>query len=183
MMLPPTEPTSILIVDDDEILGPRLQRAMADRGLEAWYARGQAEALALAEREAPDRVVLDLRMEDGDGLSTLQALRALDPTIAVVMLTGYGSIASAVEATRMGALNYVQKPAHADQILAAFEQVPGTVRTPSEDYTAPSLARAEWEHINRVLTDCGGNISLAARILGLHRRSLQRKLQKHPPRS
>lgn len=182
MTPPPEEPLCVLIVDDDEIMGPRLQRAVAARGMEALYARGQTEALALARQEAPDRVVLDLRMADGDGLSTLQALLKLDPTIKVVMLTGYGSIASAVEATRLGAVNYVQKPAHADQILEAFEQIPGAPRSPGEGYTAPSLARAEWEHIQRVLTDCGGNISQAARILGLHRRSLQRKLQKYPPR-
>lgn len=183
MTRPPEESSSILIVDDDEALGRRLQRAMHDRGFQAWHARGHAEAIEVVRREAPDRVVLDLRMDDGDGLTTLQALRAIDPTIAVVMLTGYGSIASAVEATRLGALNYVQKPAHADQVLEAFGLIPGAPHTTREDYTAPSLARAEWEHIQRVLTDCGGNISRAAQILGIHRRSLQRKLQKHPPRT
>ena len=177
-----TEPKCILIVDDDEVLGRRLARAMADRGMVSLYAGGQAEAVSLARSESPDMVVLDLRMSDGDGLSTLKALTALDPTVSVVMLTGYGSIANAVEATRLGAVNYVQKPAHADQILEAFAQVPGEPRAVSDGYTAPSLARAEWEHINRVLTDCGGNISQAARVLGLHRRSLQRKLQKYPPR-
>ena len=99
------------------------------------------------------------------------------------MLTGYGSIATAIDAIRLGATYFLAKPADADDILAAFARSESPpLDTPAADYRAPSLARAEWEHINRVLSDCGGNISEAARILGIHRRSLQRKLQKYPPR-
>ena len=109
-------------------------------------------------------------------------LKAIDATTRVVMLTGYGSISTAIDAMRLGADNYVAKPADVDDILAAFERAEAPPLQPSADYKAPSLARAEWEHINRVLSDCGGNISEAARRLDVHRRSLQRKLQKYPPR-
>ncbi|HLL54890.1 MAG TPA: helix-turn-helix domain-containing protein, partial [Myxococcaceae bacterium] len=109
--------------------------------------------------------------------------KEIDPATQVVVLTGYGSIATAVQAVRLGATHYVPKPADADDILAAFQR--GQQDPPSApstiDFQPPTLARAEWEHINRVLGDCGGNISEAARRLGIHRRSLQRKLQKHPP--
>jgi two-component system response regulator RegA len=100
---------------------------------------------------------------------------ALDPGTVVVVLTGYGSIATAVESIKLGAASYLTKPADADQIVAAFGGI-----QPAEDAEVPSLARVEWEHIQRVLTDCGGNVSKAARLLGIHRRSLQRKLSKNP---
>jgi two-component system response regulator RegA len=102
-------------------------------------------------------------------------LKAIDPATVVVVLTGYGSIATAVESVKLGAASYLTKPADADQIVAAFDGV-----QPGGDANVPSLARVEWEHINRVLTDAGGNVSLAARLLGIHRRSLQRKLSKYP---
>jgi two-component system response regulator RegA len=102
-------------------------------------------------------------------------LKTLDPATVVVVLTGYGSIATAVESIKLGAAGYLTKPANADQIVAAFD---GT--RPTDDVPAPSLARVEWEHIQRILVDCSGNVSQAARILGIHRRSLQRKLAKRP---
>jgi two-component system response regulator RegA len=174
---------SILIVDDDLALRERLARAFRDRGFEATTASGYAEAVACARRESPELAVVDLRMPDGSGLELLKALKEIDPATQVVVLTGYGSIATAVQAVRLGATHYVPKPADADDILAAFQR--GQQDPPSGpstiDFQPPSLARAEWEHINRVLGDCGGNISEAARRLGIHRRSLQRKLQKHPP--
>jgi two-component system response regulator RegA len=106
----------------------------------------------------------------------------LDPSTKIVLLTGYGSIATAVDAIRIGAVNYLAKPADVDDILAAFARSESPPLSPPDvGYDPPSLARAEWEHINRVLSDCGGNISEAARRLGIHRRSLQRKLQKRPP--
>ena len=118
------------------------------------------------------------------GLELLRDLRELDATTRFVVLTGYGSIATAIEAVRLGATNYIAKPADVDDILAAFERGEGPPLAPtSEPYKAPSLARAEWEHINRVLADCAGNISETARRLQIHRRSLQRKLAKYPPRS
>jgi two-component system response regulator RegA len=122
-------------------------------------------------------------MPGRSGLELVRELKELDPATRVVVLTGYGSIATAVEAMRIGATNYLPKPADADDVLAALfpEGVPGHSAV-EEEPLAPSLARAEWEHINRVMADCGGNLSEAARRLGVHRRSLQRKLQKHPPR-
>jgi two-component system response regulator RegA len=167
---------SILVVDDDERLRERLARALRRRGFACRTAADGPEALAAVSADPPDRIILDLRMPGASGLEVLRALRALHPEVAVVMVTGYGSIATAVDAMGLGAVNYVPKPADADEILAAFEG-PGSTAVEA----TPSLARAEWEHINRVLSDCDGNISEAARRLGLHRRSLQRKLQKYPP--
>jgi len=126
--------------------------------------------------------VVDLKMPGPSGLELVAALKAIDPTTNVVVVTGYGSIATALEAVRLGATHYLTKPCDADEILAAFDRGAEPLREPSatSEIEAPSLARAEWEHIHRVLTDCGGNISEAARRLGLHRRSLQRKIAKYP---
>jgi two-component system response regulator RegA len=117
------------------------------------------------------------------GLEVVRELLAIDPATAVVVLTGYGSIATAVEAIRLGAKHYLTKPADADEILRAFQgdQAPASGTAPPAGAETPSLARAEWEHIQRVLSDVNGNVSEAARRLGLHRRSLQRKLAKYPP--
>jgi two-component system response regulator RegA len=126
--------------------------------------------------------VVDLRLPRKNGLELVRDLLEIEPTIRVVMLTGYGSIDTAVDATRLGAVNFIQKPADADDILAAFDRGEKPPLSESDiDYDAPSLARVEWEHINRVLADCGGNISEAARRLGIHRRTLQRKLNAKPP--
>lgn len=177
------EALHILVVDDDEVFRSILSRVLRRRGFEISVAPGYEEAMKLVREVSPDRAVIDLKMEGPSGLELLRDLKAFDPTIEVVMLTGYGSIATAIEAMRLGATYYVPKPADADEILAAFERGNAPPLQASEgDFTAPTLARAEWEHINRVLADCGGNISEAARRLGMHRRSLQRKLQKYPPR-
>jgi len=175
-------PTSLLIVDDDDVFRQRLGRAFARRGFEVRVACDAAEAAELAQVESPELAVVDLRMPGASGLELIRELLAIDPTTRVVMLTGYGSIATAVDAVRLGAVNVVSKPADADDILAAFDRGEKPPLTTTDvDYSAPSLARVEWEHINRVLADCGNNISEAARRLGIHRRSLQRKLQKYPP--
>jgi two-component system response regulator RegA len=177
---------SILIVDDDRVLRDRLARAFHDRGYDVRTAETADAALALAREDSPELGVVDLRMPGRSGLELVRDLKALDPATKIVVLTGYGSIATAIEAMRLGATYYVPKPADADEILAAFSRgeapplEPGRA-PPGGPAEAPSLARAEWEHINRVLADCGGNISEAARRLGVHRRSLQRKLQKYPP--
>jgi len=168
---------SILLVDDDEILRERLAQAMRSRGYEVKTASSGEEALKEAARESPEMAVLDLKMPGMSGLEVLRELRRHDPSTRVLMLTGYGSIATAVQAVREGAVGYLPKPADADEILAALAGKEAEAK-PGE---TPSLARAEWEHIQRVLTDCGGNISEAARRLGIHRRSLQRKLHKYPP--
>lgn len=174
---------SLLIVDDDRILRERLARALRERGFEVTTASSFDEALPIATEESPEMAVVDLRMPGKSGLELVRELHSLDPQTKIVVLTGYGSIATAVEAVRLGATNYVAKPADVDDLLAAFDRGDAPPLSATElDYTAPSLARTEWEHINRVLADCGGNISEAARRLGIHRRSLQRKLQKYPPR-
>jgi len=116
-------------------------------------------------------------------LDLVRKLRSLDPTVFILMLTGWGSIATALEAVRGGADHYLSKPVDADQIISVFKSLPGANGDKQALPSVPSLARVEWEHIQRVLTDCGGNISLAAKQLGLHRRSLQRKLSKYPPRA
>lgn len=177
-----TEARTLLLVDDDEPLRERLARALRARGYLVRTAGDYHQALSAARTESPELAVVDLRMPGPSGLELVRDLVALDPATKVIVLTGYGSIATAVEAVRLGAVNYLPKPADADDILTAFAKAESPpLSGPVLDHQAPSLARAEWEHINRVLTDCGGNISEAARRLGLHRRSLQRKLQKHPP--
>lgn len=178
-----TTPHSILVVDDDERFRDRLVRALVDRGHEAQGAANVEEARGLAQAESPEWAVVDLRMPGPSGIQLIRDLLAIDPFTRVVVLTGYGSIATAVEAVKLGAVDYLTKPADADQIVAALE---GTSRRTGEDVSEqaeiPSLARVEWEHIQRVLSDCGGNVTQAARALGIHRRSLQRKLSKFPVR-
>lgn len=171
---------SILVVDDDDVFRTRLGKAFQDRGFEVRTAASADQAIILARQDSPEFAVVDLRMPGASGLDVVRELHAIDPATAIVMLTGYGSIATAVEAVRAGAVHYLSKPVDVDQILAAFEgkAAPDT----GGEVGVPSLARVEWEHIQRVLSDCDGNISRAARLLGLHRRSLQRKLSKDPVR-
>jgi two-component system response regulator RegA len=172
-----------LVVDDDDIFRNRLCRAFAARGWEAMGAADGASALELASQSSPDLAVVDLRLPGMSGLDIVEGLRGLDETTCIIMLTGYGSIATALTATKLGANHYLSKPADADQILNAYSRISedaGEVPDKSA-HAVPSLARVEWEHIQRVLTDCDGNVSQAAKLLGLHRRSLQRKLAKYPP--
>lgn len=171
---------SFLLVDDDPIFRERLATAISTRGYEVRTAANIAEAVAIAEEDSPELAVLDLRMPGESGLDLLRQLLAIDPTTKVLMLTGYGSIATAMEAVRLGARNYLTKPADVDDILAAF--APEVDREDGGlDANTPSLARVEWEHIQRVLSDCDGNLSESARRLGMHRRSLQRKVGRKPP--
>ncbi len=176
---------SILIVDDDEVFRTRLARAFQDRDFDTQAAGNYDEAVVLAEADSPEYAVVDLRMPGRSGLELVKALHEIDAATKTVVLTGYGAIATAIDAIRLGATYYLSKPADADDILAAFNRAKAPPLDPPEPQygQAPSLARAEWEHINRVLSDCGGNISEAARRLRIHRRSLQRKLQKYPPNS
>jgi two-component system response regulator RegA len=139
------------------------------------------EAIVAATKDSPELALIDLRMPGRSGLHLIVELKAIDATTNVVVLTGYGSIATALEAVRLGATHYLTKPADLDEILAAFART----RARGEglatiEHEVASLARAEWEHIHRVFTDCSGNVSQAARLLGIHRRSLQRKLAKYP---
>jgi two-component system response regulator RegA len=172
---------TLLVVDDDDVFRRRLARAFTERGFAVREAADGEAALALAREESPELAVVDLRMPGVGGLDVVRGLHEIDPTTRIVVLTGYGSIATAVEAMRLGAVHYVAKPADADDLLAAFARTDAPLEAgPAAEPTVPSLARVEWEHINRVLADCCGNVSQAARVLGLHRRSLQRKLAKYP---
>lgn len=173
----------VLVVDDDRVLRERMARAFRDRGFDVSAAGDADEAMTAVDERAPDRAVVDLRMPGRSGLELVRELRERLPDAKIVVLTGYGSIASAVEAMKLGATNYLSKPADADDVLAAFEAPAESEGQGESGIEAPSLARAEWEHINRVLADCDGNVSEAARRLGLHRRSLQRKLAKMPPKT
>ena len=174
----PSHPRRLLVVDDDEAFRKRLVKAMHTRGIEAHGAGSAREALDVARQVHPDAATVDMRMPHTSGLDLLPQLAEQVPGIQIVILTGYGNIPTAVEAVRRGAVNYLSKPLDADQILAAFD---ANAEPAASAEAAPTLARVEWEHIQRVLHDCNGNISHAARKLGLHRRSLQRKLAKHPP--
>ena len=174
----PQDSVSVLVVDDDEVFRQRLARALYERGLDVRTAPDVPGALAAARSDPPELAIVDLRMPGRSGLELVQELRKLDPATRILVLTGYGSIATAVESVKLGAATYLTKPVDADQILAAFngETPPGS----GPGFAVPSLARVEWEHIQRVMADCGGNLSQAARALGIHRRSLQRKLSKDP---
>jgi two-component system response regulator RegA len=182
----PPEPAArrLLVVDDDEPYRLRLCRAFRGRGFEVADAGCAADGLERARAFRPQRAVLDLRMPDGSGIALLSDLLREHPDLACVVLTGYGSITTAVEAVRRGAVDYLTKPADADEILQAFEPrvEPDAEAAEAElDEAAPTLHRVEWEHIQRVLEACDGNVSRAARILGVHRRTLQRKLATRPP--
>lgn len=174
------EERSVLLVDDDEVFRSRLARAFRERGWEVAEAAHGAQALDWARRNSPDLAVVDLRMPGVSGLDVVRDLHAMDDTTCILMLTGFGSIATAVAATKLGASHFLSKPADADQIIDAYRSLTEGADPPVPS-SVPSLARVEWEHIQRVLNDCGGNISQAAKLLGLHRRSLQRKLSKYPP--
>jgi two-component system response regulator RegA len=180
-MTQPDVARSILLVDDDPVFRARLARALRERGLEVTETEDGQQALEHAAHDSPELALVDLNMPGLNGLVVVKELIALDPATRIVVLTGYGSIATALQAIRLGAVHYLQKPADPDDILAGFERgtTPADV-LPEAPLEVPSLARVEWEHIQRVLTDCAGNISQAARLLGMHRRSLQRKLLKHP---
>ncbi len=175
----PATPRRMLLVDDDAAFRAALSAAMSRRGWSVSTAASPDEALALASREAPTHAVIDLRMPGGSGLDLLRELIALVPGVAVVVLTGYGSIPTAIDAVKRGAVNYLTKPAEPGEIEAAFSEHESDALAP--EVTVPSLDRAQWEHIQRVLAECQGNISEAARRMGMHRRTLQRKLQKLPP--
>lgn len=168
---------TILLVDDDETLRRRLAMAMTARGYASIEAATGSGALSLVARASVDFAVIDLRLPDMSGLEVVRGIKAASPATRVVVLTGYGSIATAIAALRIGASDYLSKPVDADDVSRAL--VGATERdAPVQD--PPSLARVEWEHINRVLMDCDGNVTATARALNIHRRSLQRKLAKFP---
>jgi two-component system response regulator RegA len=170
----------ILVIDDDEVFSAVLVRALARRGFEVALAADAKGALAIAEDLVPSRVVLDLNLAGKSGLALITPLLAVNGDCRIVVLTGYASIATAVDAIKLGAVQYLSKPVDIDAILAAFDadNCPSVSEMPA---TEPlSVGRLEWEHIQRVLRENDGNISLTARALKMHRRTLQRKLAKRP---
>lgn len=172
---------TILVVEDNDVFRSVLVNALEQRGYDAVGVPDGASALAAATADSPEMAVVDMRLPDMSGLDVVRELKAIDATTAVVVLTGYGSIATALEAVRLGATHYLTKPADVDELIAAFARDGGVAdEAPRSEHAPPTLARVEWEHIQRVLTDCAGNVSEAARRLGIHRRSLQRKLAKYP---
>lgn len=173
------ERPDLLIVDDDTIFCAVMADAMVHRGFEVRQAHDVDEALAMAERNPPEYALVDLRMPGASGLELVKRLKELDAHTRIVVLTGYASIATAVEAIKLGAIHYLTKPADADDVLSAFQRAAGDERTPVAARPL-SVARLEWEHIQRVLSEANGNISEAARRLKMHRRTLQRKLNKQP---
>lgn len=181
-MMDSAECSSLLLVDDDTTFCRVLGLALNRRGFAVVTAHGGAEALERARVEPPEYAVVDLNLAGDSGLSLIPDLLALDPATRIVVLTGYASIATAVEAIKLGAVNYLAKPADADQVLAAFAATGGDSGVPVSARPL-SVNRLEWEHIQRVLRDNDGNISATARQLGMHRRTLQRKLAKRPVRS
>jgi two-component system response regulator RegA len=169
---------TLLLVDDDATFRSVLGRALEKRGFSVTTADSVESALPLAQANPPEFAVIDLKMHGASGLVLVQTLHELDPATRIVMLTGYASIATAVEAIKLGATQYLSKPANADEIVAAFGHHASTDMP--LDAQPVSVDRLEWEHINRVLHEQQGNISSTARVLNMHRRTLQRKLAKRP---
>jgi two-component system response regulator RegA len=174
------EDASLLIVDDDEPFRNRLGRAMEKRGFKPILAASAAEASAKLEQTAPAFAVVDLRLEDGDGLQIVNQIHDKRDDCRVVMLTGYGNIATAVAAVKAGAIDYLPKPADADDIEKALLARSGEYPAPPDN--PMSADRVRWEHIQRVYELCEHNVSETARRLGMHRRTLQRILAKRAPR-
>lgn len=172
---------SILLVDDDEVFCGALSRALQRRGFTVYEAHNQQQAIESAEAFHPQYAVVDLKLGTESGLNVVTELKLRLAPIRMVVLTGYASIATAVEAIKLGAVHYLTKPAEADDVIAALEKTEGdsNIEVPSEPM---SVKRMQWEHIQKVLNEHDGNISATARALNMHRRTLQRILQKKPLR-
>jgi len=170
---------SLLLLDDDQALRTRLGRALESRGFEVVTAASVAEATAALKDRAPAFAVLDMRLEDGNGLKVVEAVRERREDARIVMLTGYGAIATAVAAVKAGAVDYLSKPADADDVVKALLAVGDAPEPPENPMSAD---RVRWEHIQRVYELCDHNVSETARRLGMHRRTLQRILAKRAPR-
>ena len=177
-MMTTNDRPSLLLVDDDLIFCGVLARALEKRGFAVAVAHSVEQALPLAEANPPEFAVVDLKMEGASGLVLIRDLHELDPATRIVVQTGYASIATAVEAIKLGATQYLAKPANADEIVAAFAHR-ANAESPLISHPT-TVDRLEWEHIQRVLQEQQGNISATARLLNMHRRTLQRKLFKNP---
>jgi len=172
---------TLLLVDDDEIFCNVLQLALTRRGYQVSTAHNVTQGYQVAQQNPPEFAIVDLSMPDDSGLVMIEKLKQLDKHTKVVVLTGYSSVATAVEAVKLGAIHYLTKPADVEEIINAFDRESGDASI--EVAAKPiSVNRLEWEHLQKVLMDCDNNISEAARQLGMHRRTLQRKLQKRPVR-
>jgi two-component system response regulator RegA len=174
------ESASLLLVDDDVTFCKVLKRALEIRGFNVSVAHSVEQAIPLAEDNPPEFSIVDLKMGGAPGLALVEVLHRLDPNTRIVVLTGYASIATAVEAIKLGATQYLAKPANADEIVAAFGHAPDS-NAPIKTQPA-QIENLEWEHIQRVLHEHGDNVSATARALNMHRRTLQRKLAKPPSR-
>jgi len=170
----------LLIVDDDKAFLQRLARAMEKRGFVTETAESVAEARQKAEAVNPSFAVVDMRLDDGNGLDVIEIIRARRPDARAIILTGYGNIATAVTAVKLGAVDYLSKPADADDVVAALLALEGRKADPPEH--PMSADRVRWEHIQRIYELCGRNVSETARRLNMHRRTLQRILAKRAPR-
>jgi len=177
----PASGNRLLVVDDDAVFAAVLARALTRRGFEVESAAGVSEAMGKAQRFDPQFAVVDLKMPDGSGLALVEQLRRLSPAMRIVVLTGFASVATAVEAIKLGAIHYLPKPADADDIMAAFDRDTGDTAAAVKNRPL-SVERLQWEHIHKVLAENSGNVSATARTLGMHRRTLQRKLGKKPGR-
>ena len=175
----PTAERNLLIVDDDRPFLDRLARAMTSRGFAVMTAATAKEAIVAVEQQAPDFAVIDLHLTDGYGLDIVPALRERHPDMRIVVLTGYGNIASAISAIKAGAVDYLAKPADADDIVAALLATDQSKPPPPSQ--PMSAGRVRWEHVLRVFELCDRNVSETARRLRIDRRTLQRMLAKHPP--
>jgi two-component system, response regulator RegA len=172
--------TSGLLVDDDALYLQTLQRSLQKRGLAASIAMNVTDALQVANTQTLDFALIDLRLGAESGLELIEPLRRCQPRIRIVLLTGYASVATAVEAIKRGADNYLLKPTTVEMILRTLAAQTTDASPPEPQPTMTPLSRLEWEHIHQALAETNGNVSAAARLLGMHRRSLQRKLAKRP---
>jgi two-component system response regulator RegA len=171
----------ILVIDDDEAFCRTLSRSLERHSLQVFAAHSAEEALASAKEHQQDKAVLDLRLGDDSGIQLIRPLLEIAPGMRIVVLTGFASLTTAVQAIKLGAINYLAKPVNVQSILKAFEEEASEeVDEETADFTPTPLKQLEWEHIQRVLDENDGNISSTARQLGMHRRTLQRKLQKRP---
>jgi two-component system response regulator RegA len=178
MTTQPFTPSKLLVVDDDELYRDSLVRAFTRRGIETVGANSLETAVSTAASFSPEAAIVDLKLGHESGLDVVRELLSRDPKLVVVVLTAYGTIATALEAVKLGAANYLTKPVQIEHILAAFN---GTSPSPKALSAIPSAEQVEWDYINRTVQEYGGNVSRAAQALGLHRRSLQRKLKNPPP--
>ena len=176
---------SLMIIDDDDRFRDRLQQSFVRRGYDVLAFADGVSALEEAKHNSPELALVDLRLQGEWGLNVVKSLLEIDPETRIVVLTAYGSIATAIEAVHLGAKNYLQKPVSVEEMEKALldDRSHEASQHELDPQALPSLAKVEWEYINRILTECDGNIRKTAALLGMHRRTLQRKLAKFPTKT